>query len=160
MVIDPKKKNTATVQTEIGNITIELFADKTARTLNNFVFLVSEGFYDGTIFHRIIPNYMAQGGNPTGKGNGGPSYRFADEFHPFLKHDKPGIASLAKAGSDTNGSRFFITHVPTPWLDNKHSVFGQVIGRMDVLMSIPPRDPIQPKYAGIHIMSITIEEST
>lgn len=166
MVIDPKKKYTATVQTEIGNITIELFADKTARTLNNFIFLVSEGFYDGTIFHRIIPNYMAQGEDLTGKGNGGPGYRFADELHPFLKHDKPGIASLANAGSDTNGSQFFITHVPTPWLDNKHSpgfqdsVFVQVIGRMDVLMSIPLRDPIRPEYVGIHITSITIEEST
>ncbi|MDO9347951.1 MAG: peptidylprolyl isomerase, partial [Anaerolineales bacterium] len=135
MVIDPKKKYTATLSTDKGDMLIELFADKTPRTVNNFVFLAREGFYDGIIFHRVIANFMAQGGDPTGKGSGGPGYRFADEFHPFLKHDKPGLLSMANAGPGTNGSQFFITHVPTPWLDNKHSVFGQITSGMDVLLS-------------------------
>lgn len=104
MVIDPKKKYTATLSTDKGDMLIELFADKTPRTVNNFVFLAREGFYDGIIFHRVIANFMAQGGDPTGKGSGGPGYRFADEFHPSLKHDKPGLLSMANAGPGTNGS--------------------------------------------------------
>ncbi len=156
MVIDPKKKYTATLSTDKGDMLIELFADKTPRTVNNFVFLAREGFYDGIIFHRVIANFMAQGGDPTGKGSGGPGYRFADEFHPFLKHDKPGLLSMANAGPGTNGSQFFITHVPTPWLDNKHSVFGQITSGMDVLLSIPPRDPMHPKYPGVKILSVEI----
>ncbi|MDP3183898.1 MAG: peptidylprolyl isomerase [Anaerolineales bacterium] len=156
MVIDPKKKYTATLSTDKGDMLIELFADKTPRTVNNFVFLAREGFYDGIIFHRVIANFMAQGSDPTGKGSGGPGYRFADEFHPFLKHDKPGLLSMANAGPGTNGSQFFITHVPTPWLDNKHSVFGQITSGMDVLLSIPPRDPMHPKYPGVKILSVEI----
>lgn len=159
MQIDPKKKYTATISTEQGDIVLELFADKTPLTVNNFVFLARQGFYDGTIFHRVIANFMAQGGDPTGTGRGGPGYRFQDEFHPTLKHNKPGILSMANAGPNTNGSQFFITHVPTPWLDNKHSVFGQVIKGMDVLMSIPPRDPLRPEYPGIKIKTVTIVES-
>lgn len=159
MQIDPQKKYTATLHTEKGDITLELFADKAPRTVNNFVFLAREGFYDGVIFHRVIANFMAQSGDPTGKGSGGPGYKFADEFHPSLKHDKPGVLSMANAGPNTNGSQFFITHVPTPWLDGKHSVFGQVIQGMDVLLSIPPRDPMRPEYPGIKILSITIEEA-
>ena len=158
MSIDLKKSYTATLHTDKGDITIQLFADKTPRTVNNFVFLAREGFYDGTIFHRVIANFMVQGGDPTGTGRGGPGYNFKDEFHAQLKHDKPGILSMANAGPNTNGSQFFITHVPTPWLDNKHSVFGQVIKGMDVLMSIAPRDPQRPEYPGVHLNSITIAE--
>jgi cyclophilin family peptidyl-prolyl cis-trans isomerase len=159
MVIDPKKKYKARMETDKGTIVIELFADKAPKTVNNFVFLSREGFYEGIIFHRVIRDFMAQGGDPTGKGSGGPGYKFGDEFHPSLKHDKPGILSMANAGPNTNGSQFFITHVPTPHLDNKHSVFGRVVEGMDVLMSIPPRDPIRPEYPGVKILKVTIEET-
>ena len=159
MGIDPKKKYTARMETEKGTMAIELFADKTPKTVNNFVFLSREGFYDGIIFHRVIADFMAQGGDPTGKGSGGPGYKFADEFHPSLKHDKGGMLSMANAGPGTNGSQFFITHIATPWLDNKHSIFGRVVEGMDVLMSIPPRDPQRPEYPGVKILHVTIEES-
>ncbi len=159
MKIDPKKKYTAALRTDKGDILLELFADKTPVTVNNFIFLAREGFYDGVIFHRVIADFMAQGGDPTGKGSGGPGYRFADEFHPSLKHDKPGILSMANAGPGTNGSQFFITHVPTPHLDNRHSVFGQVIGGMDVLLSIPPRNPMAPEYPGVKIISVEITKT-
>src|SRR3990172_5334110 len=114
MVIDPKKKYTATFKTEKGDFDIELFADKAPKTVNNFVFLAREKFYDGVTFHRVINNFMAQGGDPTGTGSGGPGYKFADEFHPGLRHDGPGILSMANAGPHTNGSQFFITHRATP----------------------------------------------
>jgi len=159
MQIDPQKKYTATLHTEKGDLVLELFADKAPRTVNNFIFLAREGFYDGVIFHRVIANFMAQSGDPTGKGSGGPGYKFADEFHPSLKHDKPGVLSMANAGANTNGSQFFITYVPTPWLDGKHSVFGQLVKGMDVLLSIPPRDPLRPEYPGVKILSVTIEEA-
>jgi cyclophilin family peptidyl-prolyl cis-trans isomerase len=158
MKIDPKKKYTATLSTDKGDIVLELFADKTPNTVNNFVFLAREGFYDGTIFHRVIQDFMAQGGDPTGTGTGGPGYRFADEFHPSLKHSKPGIFSMANAGPGTNGSQFFITHVPTPWLDGKHSVFGQVIQGMDVLLTIPPRDPQRSGSPAVKLNKVTILE--
>ncbi len=150
MAIDPAKKYTATVSTDKGDMVIELFADKTPKTVNNFVFLAREGFYDNITFHRVISDFMAQGGDPTGTGRGGPGYRFADEFHPELKHDKPGILSMANAGPGTNGSQFFITHVPTPHLDNRHSVFGQVTEGMDVLMAVG---------VGTKISTITITEA-
>lgn len=159
MQIDPKKNYKARMETDKGTMVIELFADKAPKTVNNFVFLSREGFYDGIIFHRVIADFMVQGGDPTGKGIGGPGYKFADEFAPGLKHDKPGVLSMANAGPNTNGSQFFITHVPTPWLDGKHSVFGQVTEGMDVLMSIPPRDPARPEYPGVKILRVTIEES-
>ena len=159
MVIDSKKKYTATISTDKGDMVVELFADKAPKTVNNFVFLAREGFYDGTIFHRVIADFMVQGGDPTGTGTGGPGYRFADEFHPSLKHSKPGILSMANAGAGTNGSQFFITHVATPWLDGKHAIFGQIASGMDVLMSIPPRDPGRPEYPGVKIKTITISES-
>ncbi|MFZ5908559.1 MAG: peptidylprolyl isomerase [Chloroflexota bacterium] len=159
MEIDPKKKYTARMETEKGVMVIELFADKAPKTVNNFAFLSRQGFYESVIFHRVIANFMVQGGDPTGRGTGGPGYKFEDEFHPSLKHDKPGILSMANAGPNTNGSQFFITHVPTPWLDGKHSVFGQVIEGMDVLMSIAPRDPMHPEYPGVKIQKVTIEES-
>jgi cyclophilin family peptidyl-prolyl cis-trans isomerase len=159
MVIDPAKKYTATISTDKGDMVLELFAEKTPKTVNNFVFLAREGFYNDTIFHRVIADFMVQGGDPTGTGTGGPGYRFADEFHPELKHDKPGILSMANAGPGTNGSQFFITHVPTPWLDNRHSVFGQVTEGMDTLMAIPPRDPMRPEYPGVKIKAVTIAEA-
>lgn len=159
MVIDPKKKYTASIETDKGTMVLELFADKTPKTVNNFVFLAREGFYNGTIFHRVIADFMVQGGDPTGTGRGGPGYRFEDEFHPNLKHDKPGVLSMANAGPGTNGSQFFITHIPTPWLDGKHSVFGKITEGMNVLMSIPPRDPMRPEYDGVKIASITISEA-
>lgn len=118
----------ATIKTNRGEIRLELFEDKTPKTVANFVKLAEEGFYDGLKFHRVIDDFMVQTGCPKGTGTGGPGYQFEDEFHPDLKHNKPGILSMANAGPGTNGSQFFITHVPTPWLDGKHSVFGQVLG--------------------------------
>jgi cyclophilin family peptidyl-prolyl cis-trans isomerase len=159
LVIDPKKKYTANMKTDKGTMVIELFADKAPNTVNNFVFLAREGFYDGVIFHRVINNFMVQGGDPTGSGSGGPGYRFADEFHSSLKHSKRGILSMANAGPGTNGSQFFITHGPTPHLDNKHTVFGQVIEGEDVLMSIPARDPGNRNAPAVKIITIEIVES-
>jgi cyclophilin family peptidyl-prolyl cis-trans isomerase len=159
MQIDPKKKYIARMETDKGTMVIELFADKTPKTVNNFVFLSREGYYDGVIFHRVINNFMVQGGDPTGTGMGGPGYKFGDEFHPSLKHDKQGILSMANAGPGTNGSQFFITHLPTPHLDNRHSVFGQVVEGLDVLMSIPARDPNNRSAPAVKIIRVTIEEN-
>ena len=158
LTIDPKQKYTAVLHTDKGDIKLDLFADKTPKTVNNFVFLARQGFFDGTFFHRVIADFMVQGGDPTGTGRGGPGYRFADEFDPSLRHDKPGMLSMANAGPGSNGSQFFITHVATPWLDNKHSVFGQVVEGIDVVNSIPPRDPQKVDAPAIHIKSVTILE--
>lgn len=133
----------ATFDTDKGVIRIELFADKTPKTVANFEKLVNEKFYDGLIFHRVIADFMIQGGCPQGRGTGGPGYQFADEFHPTLKHDGPGILSMANAGPNTNGSQFFITHVATPWLDGKHSVFGKVLQGQDVVDAIKQGDKIK-----------------
>ncbi|NOX63642.1 MAG: peptidylprolyl isomerase [Chloroflexi bacterium] len=151
MQIDPAKKYVATIKTDRGDMTLELFADKAPQTVNNFVFLAREGFYDGVTFHRVIKDFMIQSGDPTGTGRGGPGYRFPDEFHPDLKHDGPGVLSMANAGPNTNGSQFFITHVATPWLDGKHSVFGRLIDGEEVLFSIEQGD---------FINTIIIEEQT
>jgi len=159
MSLDTNKIYTAVLKTDKGEITINLHADKVPRTVNNFIFLARQGFYDGTIFHRVISNFMAQGGDPTGTGTGGPGYRFSDEFDSSLRHDKPGVLSMANAGPNTNGSQFFITHVPTPWLDGKHSVFGQVSQGMDVLLSIPARDPNQLKSPSVQLISVSILET-
>ncbi len=159
MQVNPEKSYTATIKTDLGDIKVELFADKAPRTVNNFIFLARQGFYDEVIFHRVISNFMAQGGDPTGTGRGGPGYQFADEFHPDLRHDKPGIMSMANAGPHTNGSQFFITHVPTPHLDKRHSVFGQVIEGMDVLLTIPDRDPNHRNAPAVKIHTIEIEEA-
>ena len=159
MILDLTKKYQAILQTEKGDIEVDLFADKVPETVNNFVFLAKEGYYNGTIFHRVIENFMAQGGDPTGTGRGGPGYQFSDEFDPDLRHNKPGVLSMANAGPNSNGSQFFITHIPTPWLDNRHSVFGQVARGMDTLLSIPPRDPSKPDYPGIKLLNVTIHES-
>ena len=158
LVIDLKKQYSAIFHTDKGDIEVELFADKVPVTVNNFVFLSREGFYDGTIFHRVIADFMAQGGDPTGTGTGGPGYRFKDEFHPALRHSGPGVLSMANAGPHTNGSQFFLTHVATPWLDNKHAVFGKVTKGLDVLLSIPARDPQKPGIPGVLLKSVTIIE--
>ncbi|MDY7076507.1 MAG: protein translocase subunit SecD, partial [Chloroflexota bacterium] len=159
MQIDTSKTYTAVISTAKGDIVIELFADRVPNTVNNFVFLARQGFYDNTTFHRVIPDFMAQGGDPTGTGTGGPGYKFPDEFHPDLKHDQAGTLSMANSGPDTNGSQFFITYEPTPWLDDKHSVFGQVIGGMDVLASLTPRDPAAATSPGDLVEKITITAS-
>jgi len=159
MIIDPSKRYLARLKTGKGDIIVELFADKAPRTVNNFVFLSREGFYNNTTFHRVIKDFMIQGGDPTGTGRGGPGYRFQDEFHPDLKHDGPGVLSMANAGPNTNGSQFFITHVATPWLDGKHSVFGRVIAGMDVVLAIPERDPSRARQPGEPLFSVEIEES-
>lgn len=131
----------AVLETARGDITVELFADRTPITVNNFVYLALSGFYDGTTFHRVIPDFMAQAGDPTGTGRGGPGYRFEDEFIPNLGFDEPGLLAMANAGPGTNGSQFFLTHVETPHLDQRHTIFGKIVGGMDVLMGIAVRDP-------------------
>lgn len=158
MEIDPSKRYTATLRTDRGDIRIELHADKAPRTVNNFVFLAREGFYNDVTFHRVISGFVAQAGDPTGTGRGGPGYTIPDEFHPDLRHDGPGVVSMANAGPDTNGSQFFITHVPTPWLDDKHSVFGKVAEGMDVVLSIPARDPANPAAPAVTIRSVEVHE--
>jgi cyclophilin family peptidyl-prolyl cis-trans isomerase len=159
MQIDPKKKYKARMETDKGIMVIELFAAQTPLTVNNFVFLSREGYYDGVIFHRVIDNFMVQGGDPTGTGRGGPGYKFGDEFDASLKHDKQGVLSMANAGPGTNGSQFFITHGPTPHLNGKHTVFGQVVEGLDVLMSIPARDPGNVNAPAVKIIRVTIEEN-
>ena len=148
MQIDPNESYVATISTAKGDIIVELFADKAPSTVNNFVFLAREGFYDGVTFHRVIPDFMAQGGDPTGTGSGGPGYKFADEFteHTHVT----GALSMANAGPNTNGSQFFITYAPQPHLDGHHSVFGQLIEGMEALKKLENGDIIT---------RITIEES-
>ena len=160
MTIDPEKSYTATFVLENGTeFKVNLFADKAPKTVNNFVFLARDGFYDGVTFHRVIPGFMAQGGDPTGTGRGGPGYRFEDEIHPDLKHDRPGILSMANAGPNTNGSQFFITFVPTPHLDGAHAVFGVVSEGIDVVNEISTRDPATARTPGDAVTSIRIDES-
>ncbi len=130
----------ATIQTKRGTIRIQLQEDKVPKTVANFVKLANRSFYDGLKFHRVIPDFMVQAGCPEGTGTGGPGYRFDDEFHAELKHSGPGVLSMANAGPNTNGSQFFITHVATPHLDGKHSVFGQVIEGQDVVDTIQQGD--------------------
>ncbi len=158
MVIDPSKHYTAIIKTEKGNMVFELFAEDVPVTVNNFVFLAREGFYDGSTFHRVIPGFMAQGGDPTGTGRGGPGYTFADEItgHRHV----PGALSMANSGPDTNGSQFFICYTEQRGLDGKHSVFGQLVSGWDVLNALTPRDPSQnPQFEGDRIITIVIEES-
>jgi len=156
MEIDPEKSYTAILHTEKGEITIELFARDTPVTVNNFVFLARQGFYDGTTFHRVIPGFVAQGGDPTGTGMGGPGYAFADEPTPH-RHEA-GVISMANAGPNTNGSQFFITYAPQPHLDGRHTVFGRVVSGMDVLTSIRERDPQRDRRPGDRIERIEIVE--
>ena len=147
MTIDATKQYIATIETEKGKLVLELFAGDVPLTVNNFVFLARDGFYNGTIFHRVIPGFMVQGGDPTGTGRGGPGYRFADEFTKHIHNG--GTLSMANAGPDTNGSQFFITYAPQPHLNGKHSVFGQLVSGMDVLETI---------VNGDILTGITIEE--
>ncbi|MFN3696071.1 MAG: peptidylprolyl isomerase [Pseudobdellovibrio sp.] len=162
-------------QTNKGNFKVKLFADKAPKTVENFVSLaegtkeytdpktgqkMTKPFYDGLVFHRVIKDFMIQGGCPLGTGTGGPGYRFNDEFHPELKHNKPGLLSMANAGPNTNGSQFFITTVPTPWLDNRHAIFGEVVEGYDIVDQIgktktgPMDRPVEP----IVIEKVTISK--
>ncbi|MBN2037881.1 MAG: peptidylprolyl isomerase [Chitinispirillaceae bacterium] len=141
------------ITTGKGPIRLHLFADKTPITVANFVNLAMRGFYTDLTFHRVISDFMIQGGCPQGDGRGGPGYRFRDEFVQELRHDRPGILSMANAGPDTNGSQFFITHVPTPWLDDHHTVFGMVAGDEDM-------DVVNRIQGGDRIVSIAIEGDT
>jgi peptidylprolyl isomerase/peptidyl-prolyl cis-trans isomerase B (cyclophilin B) len=145
-VIEAGKEYRAVVTTNKGAMVLELFSDQAPNTVNNFVFLTLNGYYDGIVFHRVLEDFMAQTGDPTGTGTGGPGYTFADEFHPELSHDGAGVLSMANAGpgprgEGTNGSQFFITFAATPWLDGKHSVFGRVIDGAEVLGKIQRVDP-------------------
>tara|TARA_Y100000996_G_C22111604_1_gene474203 strand:- start:5 stop:499 length:495 start_codon:yes stop_codon:yes gene_type:complete len=135
----------AHIKTNKGIIKLKLFFDQTPITVANFINLSNRGYYDNLLFHRVIDDFMIQGGCPNGTGMGGPGYNFQDEFHPDLKHDKPGVLSMANAGPGTNGSQFFITHIETPWLDNNHTVFGEVLGKddQDIVNSIIQGDKIE-----------------
>lgn len=159
MQIDPNKQYLATFHTSKGDFAVELFVKQAPVTVNNFVFLARDGFYNGTTFHRVIQGFMAQGGDPTGTGTGGPGYQFADEQSALaLQHDRPGILSMANAGRNTNGSQFFVTFVPTPHLNGKHAVFGRVVSGMDVVQAIRLRDPGRDREPGDQITSIDISE--
>ena len=157
-VIDTNKEYIATIETEKGNLVLELFASDVLITVNNFVFLAREGFYDGSTFHRVMPGFMAQGGDPTGTGMGGPGYIFDNEITEHTH--AAGALSMANAGADTNGCQFFITYEARHELDGDYSVFGQLIEGMDVLEKLTPRDPRQnPDFEGDRIIRITISES-
>jgi len=159
MQIDPNKQYAAVFHTQRGDFTVELFARQAPVTVNNFVFLARDGFYNGTTFHRVIGGFMAQAGDPTGTGTGGPGYQFADEPGALaLEHSGAGILSMANAGRNTNGSQFFITFVATPHLNGKHAVFGRVVSGMEVVNSIRERDPGRDRQPGDTINSIDILE--
>lgn len=149
MTIDKAKSFVATFKTSKGDIVVDLFAKDTPLTVNNFVFLARDKFYDGTVFHRVIADFMVQGGDPEGTGRGGPGYRFADETRGNPHKHERGVLSMANAGPNTNGSQFFITHVETPWLDGKHTVFGKVTKGLEVVDAIKQGDKL---------LSVTIEE--
>lgn len=149
MTIDPGKTFTATIDTTRGRIVLELFSKEAPKTVNNFVFLARDNFYDGTTFHRVIADFMVQGGDPTGTGRGGPGYKFEDETKNNPNRHGKGVISMANAGPNTNGSQFFITHVETPWLDGKHTVFGRVLSGQEVVDTIQQGDTIN---------AVTIEE--
>ena len=159
MALKPGYKYHANFVTEKGAVKVRLFAEEAPATVNNFVFLARDGYFDGTTFHRVIENFMVQGGDPTGTGTGGPGYRIQDEFHPDLRHDRPGRLSMANAGPNTGGSQFFITHVATPWLDDRHAVFGEVVEGMEIVHAIRERDPQRDREPGDRIERVEIEES-
>ena len=159
-IIDPFRTYTATLTTETGDIVLRLFADQAPLTVNNFVFLAREGWYDGVTFHRMIPGFAAQAGDPSGTGYGGPGYYIPDEIVPALKFDAAGWVGMANAGPNTNGSQFFITLGPAPELDGKYTLFGQVISGLEVVQALTPRDPNQDAEAppGDKILTVTIDE--
>ena len=160
MTIDVNKTYFATFKmANGGEFKVQLFDDQAPQTVNNFVFLAQNGFYDGTTFHRVLDGFMAQGGDPTGTGSGGPGYQFEDEFSPDLTFDRPGLLAMANSGPNTNGSQFFITYDATPHLNGLHTIFGEVVEGMDVVNSITRRDPEQnPDFPGDAIETITITE--
>ncbi|PKL87871.1 MAG: peptidylprolyl isomerase [Ignavibacteriae bacterium HGW-Ignavibacteriae-2] len=164
MTLSENEKLIAHLKTNMGEIEIELFAKDVPKTVENFVGLTIKNYYDGVIFHRVIANFMIQGGDPTGTGRGGESYfgePFADEFKMHLKHDTPGMLSMANAGPNTNGSQFFITLVPTPWLDGKHSVFGKVVSGQDVVDAIgqvPVAKPFDKPLEDIVMEKVWVEK--
>lgn len=159
MTIDPSKQYFATFKmAKGGEFVIQLFPNKAPITVNSFVFLAKQGFYDGVTFHRVLDGFMAQGGDPTGTGGGGPGYQFANEDSD-LKFDKAGVVAMANAGRDTNGSQFFITFAPQPRLDGGYTIFGQVVSGMDVVNGLTLRDPDQhPTFSGDAIQTVTIQE--
>ncbi len=162
MTIDTEAVYYATFKTEKGDMRVRLFADQAPVTVNNFVFLARDGYYNNTYFHRVLENFMAQGGDPTGSGAGGPGYQFQDETVPSLQFDRAGILAMANAGPDTNGSQFFITFAETPWLNGKHTIFGEVVDGADVLFSLTIRDPMAAgasEFPGDLLMTIEIEQA-
>jgi cyclophilin family peptidyl-prolyl cis-trans isomerase len=157
MAIDPDRTYHATLKTDKGDVRIELYAKDAPETVNNFVFLARDGFYDGVIFHRVIPGFMAQGGDPTGSGSGGPGYKFKDEFG--ARTHQTGTLSMANAGPGTNGSQFFICYEPQPHLNGRHTVFGQVTDGMEVVRGFAERDPQRGGPPAATITTVEIEES-
>jgi cyclophilin family peptidyl-prolyl cis-trans isomerase len=157
--IDPSRQYVATIRTEKGDFVIQLNADRAPLAVNSFVFLARQGWFDGASFHRVIPGFVAQGGDPSGTGRGGPGYYFKNEVYVDLRFDKPGVVAMANSGPDTNGSQFFITYAPQPQLDGSYTIFGQVIDGMDAVESLTPRDP--QVSAGLprgdRITSVTIQ---
>ncbi|CAA9392009.1 MAG: Peptidyl-prolyl cis-trans isomerase [uncultured Rubrobacteraceae bacterium] len=158
MALKPGYDYHAVFVTGRGSVRVRLFAEEAPETVNNFVSLARDGYFDGTTFHRVIKDFMVQGGDPTGTGAGGPGYQIQDEFHPELRHDKPGVLSMANAGPNTGGSQFFITHVATPWLDDRHAVFGEVVEGMEAVNSVRERDPQRDRGPGETIERVEIEE--
>ncbi|MEO8356917.1 MAG: peptidylprolyl isomerase [Chloroflexota bacterium] len=160
MGIDPGRQYFANVKMATGGeFEMQLYPDKAPRTVNSFVFLSCKGYFNGVTFHRVLDGFMAQGGDPTGTGMRGPGYEFEDEFSDDLAFDKPGLLAMANSGPNTNGSQFFITYAPTPHLNGRHTIFGQVTEGMDVVNTITRRDPDQnPDFAGDAIETITITE--
>lgn len=158
MSIDPGKSYSAIMRTEIGDIVIRLFAEESPITVNNFVFLARQGFYDGVTFHRVIPGFMAQSGDRAGTGSGSAGYTFEDEFGNGLEFEREGLLAMANSGSNTNGSQFFITYEPTPHLNGAHTIFGEVVEGMDIVLALRPRDPQSDPDPGSLIETILIEE--
>jgi peptidylprolyl isomerase/peptidyl-prolyl cis-trans isomerase B (cyclophilin B) len=160
MEIDPSKSYEAVFTTDVGEFTVRLFSEQAPLTVNNFVFLARQGYYDNTTFHRVLPGFMAQGGDPTGTGAGGPGYTFEDEFDPGLQFDRPGLLAMANRGPDTNGGQFFITYAPTPHLNGLHTIFGEVIEGAEVVANLKPRDPqANPDFPGSALLSVEIIEA-
>ncbi len=153
------KRPIATFETSMGNFQVEVLTDLAPKTAKNFIDLIKKGYYDGVVFHRVIDNFMIQGGDPTGTGRGGPGYTIPDEFGAGLKHDKPGMLSMANAGPNTGGSQFFITLAPTPWLDGKHAIFGKVVKGMDVVTAIgkTPVDGADRPIKTVTIKKLTVK---